>query len=124
MITEKTCERFFFLDKRFSTSPVVCFTEKHLVPGNGLDEISYCLPNRSILRSDSQDKYQSALLLFDDNIFECVDSLCYSGALYAFLVSKSKNQVFNILVYHKNNLPAQRFLEGVRYMVLSKKKSV
>ena len=109
---------FFFLDKRFSTSPVVCFTEIHLVPDNGLDEISYCLPNRSILRSDSQDKYQSALLLFDDNIFECVDSLCYSGALYAFLVSKSKNQVFNILVYHKNNLPAQRFLEGVRYMVL------
>ena len=85
----------------------MCFAETHLVPDNGLDEISYCLPNRSFLRSDSQDKYKSVPLAFADNILECGDSLCYSGALYAYK-------------YRKNNLPAQRFLEGVRYMVFSK----
>ena len=55
-----------FLDKRISTNPMVCFTEMHLLPDNGLDQISYCLPNRSISRSDNRGKYHmflSALIL-------------------------------------------------------------
>ena len=46
--------------------------------------------------------------------------------MYRFsLVLKSKNQVLNILlVYCKNNLPSQRFLEPVRYMTLSKEINV
>ena len=98
-----------------------CFTETHLFPDNDLDEISHCLPNRSILRSDSLDIYQSVLLEFDNSIFECVDTLCKNEEPYASLLSKSKNQVLNILlIYRKNNLPVQRFLEVVRDMALSK----
>ena len=98
---------------------MLCFTETHLFPDSDLDEISHCLPNRSILRTDNQDKYQMVLLPFDDSIFECVNTLCYNGANVS-LVSKLKNQVLNILlVYRKSNFPAQRFLEAVRYMALS-----
>ena len=82
---------------------MVCFTEMHLVP-----QISCCLPNRSSTRSDNQDKYQSFLLEFDDNVFECVHSLCYNGALFLSLVSKLNNQMLDmLLVFCKNNLLTQ-----------------
>ena len=110
------------MNKRFSTSSEVF--NKPTFPFD-IDKISYSLPNRSILRSDSQGKYHGVLLAFDISIFECAIALCYNGALDASLVSKSKNQVLNILmVYDKNNNLAQRFLEALGYMALSKEINV
>ena len=96
---------------------MLCFTEAYLVLDNDVDK-----RNRSILKNDSQDEYQSVLLAFDDSIFEYIFTLWiyfYNGTLYVSLVSKSKNQVLNIrLVYDNSNVLSQRFLEAVRYMVL------
>ena len=114
--------RNFINDRNvYETTPFICLTETHLTHNSNIDDVKSNFQEYQLTCSNSDNKYESLAILYKPQNFVCEETLSLNGILYAkFRPLCASFSVNILLVYRRNNLKIEHFLNTICYFAAEK----